>query len=102
MSLGASSLLIVAGLFTSRAFVDPPPLEVAPPRNPLQLLAVIGNAASTAGWKVEVKDQDVLRATYVSGRHSAEVQLKVNADSVALAYVNSSNLDYSEDGGERE
>lgn len=101
MSLGAT-IVVFSGLFTSRALIDPPPLQISPPRDPLQLLAAVGNAASAAGWRIQVRDHDSIRAVFDSGRHSAEVELKLRTESIALTYINSKELDYSDDGGRKE
>jgi len=98
----ALSVLIAAGLFTSRELADPPPIMVVPERNSLQLLAATVDAASGTGWKVQIKDQETIRAVYERAQHSAEVQLTVAPESISLTYVSSKNLAFSEEAGERE
>lgn len=96
------TILIVAGLFTSRALVDPEPLKVEPSRNPLQLTAAVVSAASTAGWHPELKDSHTVKAVYKRAQHSAEVQIDVAPTSIAITYVSSENLSFSNEGGQKE
>src|SRR5688572_24342963 len=93
-----SSVIIFAGLFTSRPLTDPLPVQVDSSRNPDQVFAATLDAANSSGWNASVVDKNTIRAVLARGPHVAMVLVRVDHSSVSMKYESSTNLDYGKQG----
>jgi hypothetical protein len=96
-----ASLMIFAGILTSRSLVDPNPIAVDESRNPQQVFAATMDGASRAGWSIQPRDAHTFLATTVRGPHAATVVVTVDVGQVSFKYMSSSNLDYKTKDGEQ-
>lgn len=96
-----TSVVLFAGILTSRSLVDPSPIAIDESRNPQQVFAATMDGASRAGWTVQPRDSHTFLATTTRNSHVATVVVTVNKGQVSFKYLSSTNLDYKTRDGEQ-
>jgi hypothetical protein len=64
-----------------------------------QIRKAIISGAATRQWAASVQPGNVVQLTYSRGKHTAVVRVKYSAKTYSINYVDSTDLNYSMEGG---
>lgn len=96
------SLLLLGTACTSNPLQDPVAVRVPQGLTDDQITDAIKDAFVGRGWTIQSAQPGVIESTLYIREHSATLGALYDQSQVELKYVSSTNLDYSESGGERQ
>lgn len=98
----ALCLAVAAPAVYSAALQDPAPIGIPAGRSAEDVSKAIKLGLSQQQWIVASEEPRRILATYLVRTHIAKVAISYDATQVTFSYLDSSNLDYEEQGDKRE
>ena len=99
----ACSLFLFAGVVQARKaeLVDPAPIAIPAGLTPSQVTKEIKRALVGRGWEITTEQPGEIDSTLHLREHVARIKVAYDASQVRIAYVDSTNLDYTDKRGTR-
>lgn len=93
-------LLPALALARNAPLIDPPPLAVPSGLTAATVAKAIRAGLTRRAWTVEAESPGTLKASVlVRGKHLVKVTVSYSATMVSMKYLDSTNMDYEENGG---
>ena len=92
---------LTLGACTSQPLVTAQPIAVPSGVTQPQVQRAIDNALDSRGWTIDKTEDGNILSTLHLRDHTATVRITYDTQSVKIAYVSSTNLDYSQRGSRR-